>query len=100
MRGSVVLNAVVPTLKGTRLLIVEPVTARNLEARNGLGGGKPLIAADHLGPAPGQMVGFVEGRTAASPFAPNEAPVDAYCALIVENVDFQPPPQNGKEVQS
>jgi hypothetical protein len=36
------------------------------------------------------MVGFVEGREAANPWWPGEAPVDAYCALLVENVDFQP----------
>jgi hypothetical protein len=37
------------------------------------------------------MVGFVEGRTAANPFSPVDVPVDAYCALIVDQIDFQPP---------
>ena len=37
------------------------------------------------------MIGFVEGREAANPYWPASAPVDAYCALIVENYDFQPP---------
>ena len=91
IRGSVVLSICVPSLRGTRLVVVEPVTASNLEAANGLGGGKALIAADQLGPACGQMVGFVEGRTAANPYWPESVPVDAYCALIVENFDFQPP---------
>jgi microcompartment protein CcmK/EutM len=72
-------------------VIVEPVTAANLAARNGLGGGKALVAADHLGAGPGEMVAFVEGREAANPYWPGKAPVDAYCALVAKAVDFRPP---------
>jgi microcompartment protein CcmK/EutM len=88
VRGCVVLSRAVPELHGTRLLVVEPVTAENLAARNGQGGGKALVVADHLAPGNGQMIGFVEGREAANAFWPKTAPVDAYSALIVENYDF------------
>jgi microcompartment protein CcmK/EutM len=91
VRGCVVLNKAIPELQGTRLLVVEPVNAANLEARNGMGGGKALVVADHLAPGNGQMIGIVEGREAANAYWPKHAPVDAYCALIVENYDFQPP---------
>jgi len=91
VRGSLVLNQAVPSLLGTRMVIVEPVTARNLELNNGLGGGKALIAVDRLGSGIGRMVGFVEGRTAANPFSPVDVPIDAYCALIVDQIEFQPP---------
>jgi microcompartment protein CcmK/EutM len=91
VRGHVVLNVAIPCLRGTRLVIVEPVTAENLAAGNGVGGGKPLIAVDQLAAAEGQMVAFTEGREAANPYFPNQVPVDAYCALIVEGVDFHPP---------
>ena len=90
VRGQLVLSRSVEALKGTRLLVVEPVNAQNLAAKNGRGGGTPLIVADHLGPAIGQMVGFTEGREAANPYWPGEAPVDAYAALIVESSDFRP----------
>jgi hypothetical protein len=50
-----------------------------------------LIAADQLSSGVGQMVGFSEGRTAASPWYPNDIPVDAYCCMIVENVQYSPP---------
>ena len=99
VRGSVVLSQAVPSLRGTRMVIVEPVTASNLELNNGLGGGKALIVADRLGPGIGQMVGFVEGRTAANPFSPLDVPVDAYCALIVDHVDFHPPQSAGSVVR-
>jgi len=91
VRGHVVLSLVVPELKGTRLLLVEPITAASLAGDPSAGGGKTLVAADHLAPAEGQIVGFVEGREAANPFSPGLAPVDAYCSLIVENIDYHPP---------
>lgn len=90
VRGRVVLSLAVPALRGTRLLLVEPVTAGNLAAGNGRGGGKTLVVADHLAPAQGQLVGFVEGREAANPYGPAGAPVDAYCALIVKTADYRP----------
>jgi microcompartment protein CcmK/EutM len=80
-----------PSLTGTRFLIVEPVTAPALAAQNGTGGGKQLIVADHLAPAEGQMIAFVEGREAANPYWPGRAPVDAYLSLLVDTVDYHPP---------
>jgi len=90
VRGRVVLNVTGDPFRGMRLVIVEPVTAANLAAGNGLGGGTPLVAADPLGAAEGQMVAFVEGREAANPWWPGRAAVDACCAVIVESVDFRP----------
>jgi len=45
VRGHVVLNRAVPELVGTRLLLVDPLTAGNLAAANGEGGGTPLVVA-------------------------------------------------------
>ena len=95
VRGHVVLHTAVPELLGTRLVIVEPVTAANLAAGNGKGGGTALVVADHLDPGTGQMVGFVEGREAANPYWPEKAPVDAYCSLLVDATDFHPPAEDG-----
>ena len=103
VRGSVVLNVAVPSLRGKRMVIVEPITAERLKAGGQMGGGKPLIAADQLGPAVGQVVGVAEGRTSANPYWPEEVPVDAYCALIVQQIEFHPPEPETKtqsEVQA
>lgn len=86
VRGHVTLTPAVPELLGLTLVVLEPVTMKNLAAKNGLGGGKALIAVDALGAARGQMVAFTEGREAANPFWPKSVPVDAYCALIVDSV--------------
>ncbi len=89
VRGHVVLNPAVESYSGRTLVVIEPVTMENLRAKNGLGGGKALIAVDELGAADGQMVAFTEGREAANPFWPGSVPVDAYCALIVDSVDVR-----------
>jgi microcompartment protein CcmK/EutM len=90
VRGQVVLSRSIPGLKGTTLLLVEPVSAANLAARDGQGGGKTLVVADRLSTATGQMIGIVEGSEAARPFSPPIA-VDAYCALIVNDYSYQLP---------
>lgn len=90
VRGRIVLGVSVPELRGSRLLIVEPVTSENLTKRSG-GGGKALVVADHLSPGEGQMIAFVEGREAANPYWPEQVPVDAYCSLIVDTRDYRPP---------
>jgi ethanolamine utilization protein EutN len=88
VRGHVVLNSAVAAYSGRTLVVVEPVTMENLQASNGLGGGKALVAVDELGAAEGQMVAFTEGREAANPFWPDAVPVDAYCSLIVNSINI------------
>ena len=88
VRGEVVLSLADPSLVGTRFRVVEVVTAGALSGGNG--GGSTLVVADHLSPDEGQMIGFVEGREAANPYWPGEAPVDAYCSLIVDGIDYRP----------
>ena len=88
VRGTVVLSVAAPALKGSKLLVVEPITRDNLHARNGEGGGKSLVVASHLSPGQGQLIGISEGREAANPYHPKDTPVDAYCALIVDTYDI------------
>ena len=91
VRGHVVLNVAVEGFRGTRLLIVEPVTAPNLRIDTVVGGGRALVVADNLNPGEGQLIGFVEGREAANPFYPTPVPIDAFCALIIDEVEYHPP---------
>ena len=91
VRGQVVLSLAAPGLAGTTLLLVEPVSAENLEARNNNGGGRSLVVADHLSPGEGEMIGIVEGAEAVNAYYPGTAPVDAYCALVVDDYEFKPP---------
>jgi ethanolamine utilization protein EutN len=88
VRGHVVLNPAVDSFVGRKLVVLEPITMESLQACNGRGGGKSLVAIDDLGAAEGQTVAFTEGREASNPFWPGSVPVDAYCALIVDSIDF------------
>ncbi len=90
VRGKVVLSLADPSLAGTRLLIVEPVAADRLNSDQP-GGGKQLVVADRLGPNEGEVIAFVEGREGANPYWPGRAPVDAYCSLIVDQIEYCPP---------
>ncbi|HVX67666.1 MAG TPA: EutN/CcmL family microcompartment protein [Bryobacteraceae bacterium] len=91
VRGTVVLSKAIPELRATRLLLVEPVVAERLGKGREPGGGKTVVVADHLAPAQGQMIAFTEGREAANPYWPKVAPVDAYCSLLVDTFEFEPP---------
>jgi microcompartment protein CcmK/EutM len=86
VRGHVTLTPAIPQMLGLTLVVLEPVTLANLRAKNGLGGGKSLVAVDALGAAKGQIVAFTEGSEAANPFWPTRVPVDAYCTLIVDSI--------------
>ena len=88
VRGHVTLTQAIEAFRGKTLVVVEPVTMDNLRARNGLGGGKSLVAVDALGAGEGQMVAFTEGREASNPFWPDAVPIDAYCSLIVDAIDI------------
>jgi microcompartment protein CcmK/EutM len=89
VRGHVTLNQAIEAFRGKTLVVLEPVTMENLRARNGLGGGKSLVAVDALGAGEGQMVAFTEGREASNPFWPDAVPIDAYCSLIVDAIDIR-----------
>ncbi len=98
VRGTVVLSIADTGLLGTKLLLVDVVTAADLARNDGSATGKSLVVADHLGPAEGQMIAFVEGREAANPYWPGRAPVDAYCSLIVDQAHYRNPDLTGSEL--
>ena len=54
------------------------------------GGGPNLVVYDRLGAGQGAIIGFTEGAEASQPFE-HDAPVDAYCACIVDQIFHQPP---------
>ncbi|ACB74582.1 EutN/CcmL family microcompartment protein [Opitutus terrae] len=108
--GRVTLTQKEPVYNGGRLLIVQPWTRAEFAAasadRSGdatpssrpigsnialpLPKGSSVIVYDELGAGIGSIIGFTEGAEATMPFT-GDAPVDAYCACIVDQVDYQPP---------
>lgn len=78
--GTVVATAKVTSLKGHRLLVVEPLDDKGQVT------GSPIVAVDIVSAAPGQVVFFVKGREAASALADSFNPADATIVGIPDDV--------------
>ncbi len=78
--GTVVATVKVESLRGHRLLVVEPLD----EA--GRATGPPIVAVDTVSAAPGQVVFFVKGREAASALADSFNPSDATIVGIPDDI--------------
>ena len=89
--GTVVLSQALDLLKGARWLIVQPLNLRDLRNLPGTpGGGEPsCVVYDSLGAGIGDIIGYTEGGEASRPFD-QPTPVDAYNALIVDQVYLEP----------
>ena len=71
-----------PTLKGRRLLLVQPLTFAGQE------NGAPLLSLDTMDAGVGDVVIYVTSTEAAIPFAPNLTPTDATIVGIAESIDL------------
>ncbi|MDO4576374.1 MAG: EutN/CcmL family microcompartment protein [Planctomycetia bacterium] len=87
--GSVTLCKAHPTMLGGAFKVVVPYTLDDLRKGN-TPSRTELVVYDEFSAAEGQMIGLGEGREAVNPFYPDHKPVDAYGALILDqiNVDF------------
>jgi microcompartment protein CcmK/EutM len=79
--GEVVATVKDANLTGSKLLLLQPLTA------SGEPFGRTLVALDSVGAGVGEEVFFVRGREAAFPFYPAEPPTDACVTGIVDHVD-------------
>ena len=98
--GRVTMTLQEPVYNGGRVLLVQPLTRADFAALTNsklksqttpkLANASTLVAYDQLGADIGHIVGFTEGAEAAAPFTA-AAPVDAYIACIVDQIDYSPP---------
>jgi len=90
--GRVTLTLKEPVYTGGRLLIVQPFSKEQFAGAPmlPLPKGSSVVAFDELGADVGSIVGFTEGAEAAQPFD-MPAPVDAYVACIVTQINYDPP---------
>jgi ethanolamine utilization protein EutN len=77
--GEVVATIKDANLKGTTLLVLQPLSAAGEPT------GRTLVALDSVGAGVGENVFFVRGREAAFPFYPGEPPTDATIIGIVDH---------------
>lgn len=87
--GRVVLAQSLEALVGARWLMVKPLSRaqfKNTESKE-TSSDPSLVVFDKLGAGLGDIIGFTEGGEAMLPL-PRGTPVDAYCALIVDRINF------------
>lgn len=103
VKGHVVATAKDPSIKGQRLLIVEPLKVDYDDAGSAggvVGGGKlgvtnrAIVAMDSIGAGEGQLVLVVQGSSARMAEGMNKVPVDALVVGIVDEAVVM-----GKKVQ-
>ncbi len=91
--GRVTLSRTIPAYEGGRWLVVSPFTREHFpqagEAPITLSKDPSLVVYDNLGGGVGDVIGYVEGREAAQPFA-QPTPVDAINAALIDEVFYSP----------
>jgi microcompartment protein CcmK/EutM len=85
--GRVTLSARTPRYSGERLLLTLPWRRETLAGERKFD--PAIVVYDQLGANVGQQIAISEGREAACPF-PNPTPVDAYCALLIDEIFPKP----------
>lgn len=88
--GTVTLSKVHPTLAGGSLRLAIPMTLADL-ANDQQPRGEELVVYDSLGAGIGSRIAFSEGGEAAQPFFPEDKPVDAYNAAILDEIQLRIP---------
>jgi len=84
--GNVTLNKCHPAIQGGRLLLAVPLAVPGIVGAGG-GRGEPLVLYDDRGAGTGSRVAVSEGTEAAAPFLPEQKPIDAYGAAILDRIE-------------
>lgn len=91
--GRVTLSRTIPSYEGGRYLVVSPFTRDHFpqaaESPITLSRDPSLIVYDGLGGGVGDVIGYVEGREAAQPFA-QPTPVDAINTALIDEIFYMP----------
>ncbi len=85
VQGTVTLSRCQASFDGASLRLATPLALDELPS-----GDQPLgdtlVVWDELGAGEGSLIAVSEGGEAAQPFRPENKPVDAYCAAILDEV--------------
>ncbi len=90
--GRVTLSATTNGLEGARWLIVSPCSKEQYNEgleQSGLSPEPSLVVYDNIGGSVDEIIGYIEGREAASAFK-NPPPIDAINAALIDKVFYSP----------
>lgn len=86
--GTVTLNRAHPSLAPGSLRLAIPLTLADLTS-TAAPQGEAIVVYDELGAGNGCRIAISEGGEAAQPFLPDDKPIDAYNAAILDSVQIQ-----------
>ncbi len=86
--GTVTLSSFHPTLSGASYRVVVPLSLENLLGRAPADEAEALVVYDELGAGHDDLITFTEGREATQPFSPDEKPIDAYNAALLDAINL------------
>lgn len=84
--GKVTLSAMHPSLEGARWVIGVPLGAAGLTDQS-KGRGEPIVIYDELYAGQGALIGVSESAEASAPFHPEQKPINAYNAAILDSIN-------------
>ncbi|HLJ12225.1 MAG TPA: EutN/CcmL family microcompartment protein [Planctomycetaceae bacterium] len=87
--GKVTLNKSHATVRGATWLLAVPLTLDGIAGKVA-GRGEPIVVFDELGAGLSSRIAVSEGTEAAAPFYPEQKPIDAYNAAILDTLEFEP----------
>lgn len=85
--GNVTLSRMHPSIQGSSWKIVVPLDLPALAGEDA-GRGEPLVVYDEFGSGLGSLIAISEGAEASAPFHPEQKPLDAYCAALLDVVNI------------
>ena len=86
--GKVTLCKCHPLLDGAAWKLAVPLSQDALRGKLG-GRGEAFVVYDEQGAGDGSLIAVSEGAEAAAPFHPNQKPIDAYNAAILDHIDIE-----------
>ncbi|MCA9238926.1 MAG: EutN/CcmL family microcompartment protein [Planctomycetales bacterium] len=87
--GSLVATQKVDTLRGHKLLVVEPYRLDPKDRKKLISAGRTFVAVDSLGVGEGEMVLITQGSSARLTPETKNLPVDTVVIGIVDRVDIE-----------
>ena len=85
--GKVTLSKHHPNVNAATWILGVPLTTAGIRGEES-GRGEPFVIYDEMGSNRGSLIAVSEGAEAAAPFHPDEKPLDAYVAAILDNIDI------------
>lgn len=84
--GNVTLSKWHESLTGAVWLLAVPLSRAGLKGKES-GQGEPFVVYEELGAGVGSMIAVSEGAEASAPFYPDQKPIDAYNAAILDAIE-------------